>query len=104
MVAGLSFAARVKGQAILEVLACFAIVRKKIALYLTDGVNYHRLTLTDDQLLYHLDLDAPTALSFMVQDINQKVMYPSQKFKKTSVSDTAWEFCQLKGRQWLIAL
>ena len=76
-IAGFKFAARVKGQAILEVLACFAFVRKKIALYLTNGVEYHRLTLTNDQLLYHLDLDAPTTLSCMVQDIQLNVMLPA---------------------------
>ena len=99
MVAGLSFAARVKGQAILEVLACFAVVCKKVALYLTDGVKYHRLTLTDDQLLYHLDLDVPTALSFMVQDIKQKVTYLSLKKRMPSVPDCVWEVVQLQGRQ-----
>ena len=97
MVAGLNFAARVKGQAILEVLACFAVVRKKVALYLTDGVKYHRLTLTDDQLLYHLDLDVPTALSFLVQDIEQKVTI--LKKRMPSVPDCVLEVCQLQGRQ-----
>lgn len=69
--AELSFAAGEKGQVILETLACFAVVRKPMSLYLTDGSIYHRLTIHDNDLVYHLDLDVPTALSFMVQDIKK---------------------------------
>ena len=60
----------------MEVLSCYAVAQKPIALYLTDGVTYHPLVIKSQELVYHLNLNVAQALSCMVHEIrDNQVLY-----------------------------
>ena len=70
-VQGLEFKSTYKGHVILELLAAYSVVEHPLALYLTDGMAYHRLTLIGKHLVCWRNLTPQQALHCMVQELDK---------------------------------
>ncbi|KAK9861755.1 hypothetical protein WJX84_011092 [Apatococcus fuscideae] len=92
------FQGKIKGEAILEVLSCYAVAQKPIALYLTDGVTYHPLVIKSQELVYHLNLNVAQALSCMVHEIRDNQGVTIHGASPLDAADAADPLRQLRSR------
>ena len=70
-VQGLQYEAMPKAQVILQLLGAFSAVQHPLALYLTDGTVYHRVTLIGKEVVCWRDLTPRAALCCMVQELDK---------------------------------
>ena len=68
-VQGLQYSSMPKGQVILQLFAAYSVVQHPLALYLTDGAVYHRVTLIGKEVVCWRDLTPQQALHCMVQEL-----------------------------------
>ena len=68
---GLPYSGIVKGQAVLELLGAYARAEWPLALYVTDGTDWHRLLLSGNDLYYWEKLTTRQAMHCMVTELKE---------------------------------
>lgn len=68
---GLSYSGIIKGQAVLELLGAYANAEWPLALYVTDGTDWHRLLLYGKELFHWEKLTTRQAMHCMVTELKE---------------------------------
>ena len=70
-VQGLEYSAEPKAQIILQLLGAYSVVEHPLAMYLTNGAVYHRVTLIGKEVVCWRNLTPQAALHCVVQELEK---------------------------------